>query len=291
MPCVVCGNEQFKLKYIKRSRAGEPFSLVKCKHCGLMQVNPQPTAQDLAQYYSLDYFQKRDDRGYNNYLSESVEQEVTRVLQMNLQDLDFFAWERKWRDCGSTGLDMLDIGAASGLVVSYFQKRGWHARGVEIASDLARLGMKKYNVSLDIGDFLEIGPALYQPNSMDLITMWATIEHLPQPDKFLSLIGKLLKPNGRFIVSTCRANPWGFGALRGRKWRYLNVPEHLYCFQTSHLDELMLRYKMKPIKRITYGSGIQGRCKKKVADWLAKYAGLGDMTAVCYEKQNITCIG
>ncbi len=280
--CVLCGSERSRRLYIKRSRSREPFAIVRCHECGLEFVNRRPTALALRKYYSLDYFARRDDRGYNDYMSSTQEKEVLRVLAMNLADLGFFAWEQKIRGL-EFQLHSLDIGAASGLVVSYFQNRGWRAQGVEIAEDLARKGIERYQVDLRIGNFLELD---LPESSFHLITLWATIEHLPDPDQFIKKAGFLLRPGGRLILSTCRAGNWNFRKLFGRKWRFYNVPEHLYYFSRGQLDRLVAQNSgMRPITGLTYGSGVRGLWKR-AADWLAKRARLGDMMAVIYEKQD-----
>lgn len=280
--CPLCGSDHFRRLYIKRSRKKEPFAIVKCRGCGLILVNSRPLPEDLSRYYSMDYFSKRDDRGYNDYLSDKQEKEVLRVLEMNLRDLAFYPWESvRFIDLrrNDETPSFLDIGAASGLVVSYFQERGWQASGVEVAKDLAEKGRKKYGIKMHIGNFLEIEIQ----EKFDLITMWATIEHLPYPERFIEKISDLLKPGGRFILTTCRAGYWNYRMLFGRNWRFFNVPEHLFYFSNKQLHQLMARYGLRKLKLLTYGSGLKPPLKK-IADYTAKHWGLGDMVAISYEK-------
>lgn len=73
-------------------------------------------------------------------------------------------------------------------------------------------------------------------DQFDLITLWASIEHLHKPKETLEKIYTHLKPGGRVILSTCR---WGILAkLQGPSWRYLNVPEHLYYYSLPGIVKL-----------------------------------------------------
>ncbi|RIZ72125.1 MAG: class I SAM-dependent methyltransferase, partial [Methylococcales bacterium] len=42
----------------------------------------------------------------------------------------------------------------------------------------------------------------YPSDSFDVIVSFETIEHLPNPEKYLSAVSKMLKADGAFIVST-----------------------------------------------------------------------------------------
>ena len=94
---------------------------------------------------------------------------------------------------------MLDIGCAAGYFLSYMRERGWDATGVDISPacvEFARgAGLAVYE-----DDYLEITFA----GQFDLITLWASIEHLHQPDRFLEKARDELTDGGRLYISTCR---------------------------------------------------------------------------------------
>jgi len=47
-----------------------------------------------------------------------------------------------------------------------------------------------------------LNPPPYPSDSFDVIVSFETIEHLPNPEKYLSAVSKMLKADGAFIVST-----------------------------------------------------------------------------------------
>lgn len=90
IPCNSCGENRFRPILTKESPLGESFSIVSCVRCGLVQVNPQPDFLAVKKYYDDSYFTQRTERGYDNYYSDKLRTEISRVFQLNLKDLDFF---------------------------------------------------------------------------------------------------------------------------------------------------------------------------------------------------------
>lgn len=310
VPCDRCGGEQFFTMFEKESSRAEIYQVVSCVNCDLVQVNPQPDVATVAPYYTSEYFTKRTDRGYDNYFSETLKAQIQKVYEQNLNDLGFFDYEEHLRS-GSWLLQhlqrhstetkrapvgseedhrprSLDVGCAAGYFVQYLEERGWNAQGVELSRDAARYGVRELGLNIIIGDFLtcrKLNPASY-----DLISLWASIEHMHSPRRVLERSFELLKPGGRMILSTCR---YGILAkLRGPAWRFMNVPEHLYFFSLPGLIDLAAEIGFTAEAHVTYGSGLTGRANagiwyraaKRVADPFVKRFGMGDMMALQLSK-------
>ncbi len=268
-PCVLCGSERHRREFGKASARGEEFTLVRCAECGLRFVSPRPTAEEIGKYYGSSYFTSRTDRGYDNYFSDTIKNEVTRVLALNLADLGFFEYERSLpapRRC-------LDIGCAAGYSVLYMKERGWLAGGIDIAGECVHHGRDALGLDLSEGDYL----AARYDFPFHLITLWATIEHLHRPDLVVRKIRADLDPGGMAYISTCRAG--GFMKFFGRNWRYYNFPEHLYYFTFHQLKRLLEREGFTVERRAFYGSGVgrAGSRLRKGSDWAAKRLQMGDM--------------
>jgi len=282
--CNTCDSNSFTEILKKESSKSEIFTVVKCDNCNLVQVNPQPTFDEVIKYYSNDYFTKRSDRGYDNYYSDKIKSEIERVFKLNLEDLDFFSWESNLSESKST----IDIGCAAGYFVNFMKNRGWTAHGIEIAEGPATFGKENLGLNIFQEDFLNWDKEI--SNKFDLITLWASIEHLHQPKETLEKIYKHLKPNGRMILSTCR---YGLQAkIKGIHWRYLNVPEHLYYYSLNNIINVSNIIGFKKIKHITYGSGMTNKkdanllfkISKIFLDKLVKWTDQGDMMAVHFMK-------
>jgi 2-polyprenyl-3-methyl-5-hydroxy-6-metoxy-1,4-benzoquinol methylase len=296
VPCNVCGSLEFKTLFDKESSLREVFQVVRCK-CGLVQVNPQPDLEAVRPYYESHYFKKRTDRGYDNYFSDALRDEIRRVYQLNLEDLAFPEYEAKLKaeaqstDSLSARLKprALDAGCAAGYFVEYLKERGWNSEGIEISEAAASAGRKR-GLRITVGDFLTSSEMI--PESYDLITFWASLEHMHDPARVLLRSKELLKPGGRMILSTCR---YGLLArMRGKEWRYMNVPEHLYFFSLGGLKRFAAALGFRVVKTVTYGSGMTTRKDaspfynraKKILDPLVKWTGQGDMMAFHLEKMD-----
>ncbi len=276
MSCEVCLS-QLRPKFSIASPSGKSYSLYKCSSCGLWQLHPLPE-HNLTELYQGSYFEKRSDRGYDGYASEAVARSVRTTLQKNLQDLNFFEYEQYCEK------NLLEIGCAAGHSLAYFTERGWQATGIDIAFSMTEIARQR---GLDVitGDFLTHD---FAGRTFDLITMWATIEHLPHPGQFIERAAALLKPGGHFYLSTCHTGL--FARIYGKNWRYLNVPEHLYYFSEKSLCQLFAASGFAKVKSFTYGSGftskpnagILWRAAKYAADRLAKL-GLGDMIVMDFQ--------
>lgn len=281
IPCNSCGSIDFLPLYQKSSPLGETFQIVRCKSCSLVQVNPQPSLDDVKKYYEGSYFTERTERGYDNYYSETLKKEISRVFVLNLQDLEFFPWEEKRKRSESLALSSLDIGCAAGYFVAFLKDRGYNASGIEIAPGPVTFAREVLGLTIFQEDFLSWDTRFQ--NQFDVITLWATIEHLHKPKETLEKIKGHLKPGGALILSTCR-----YGILakwKGLRWRYLNVPEHLYYYSYKGLQRLLKDLGYEVTKGFSYGSGMTSiknpnlwfRIRKKFFDWLVKFTNSGDM--------------
>ncbi len=275
--CIICGSSNKRKLFNKASRKGEEFTLVKCGNCGLEFVSPRPGADDIFRYYDETYFTVRSDRGYDDYFSENTRREIERVMELNLRDLGFFEFEKSLAGAGR----VLDIGCAAGYFLNFCQRRGWNATGVDISGSCVEFA-RGTGLCVYEDDYLEI--AFSRP--FDLITLWASIEHLHYPDKFLAKAHEELNPGGRLYLSTCRAGGLNFMRLFGSRWRFYNFPEHLFFFSLPAIKKILEQNGFRTVRFATYGSGLgaSGSPIRRIADVAAKRLHLGDMMLVAAEK-------
>src|SRR5687767_12734658 len=55
--CQLCGNNDFNATPFYYRWDNKEFTLVKCKSCGLITLDPKPTPEELVKLYSEDYFE------------------------------------------------------------------------------------------------------------------------------------------------------------------------------------------------------------------------------------------
>lgn len=274
--CAICNGERLKPLFQKAARDGEAFTLASCARCGLQFLTPRPTADEIGKYYDDAYFTKRTERGYDNYFSESTRREIRRVIELNLRDLGFFEMEE-----GITGdKRVLDIGCAAGYFLSYMAERGWDVTGVDISESCVEFA-RGAGLTVYQDDYLDITFS----GKFDIITLWASLEHLHRPGLFLAKAREELRDGGRIYISTCRTGG-PFMKLSGKEWRYYNFPEHLYFFSRPALRKILEQNGLRVVRYATYGSGFgrAGSTARRLADFAAKNFRMGDMMLIAAEK-------
>ena len=76
------------------------------------------------------------------------------------------------------------------------------------------------------------------PHSVDLVTLWEVLEHLPDPLATLRRISVILRPGGLLALSTPDAGSAVARALGGRWPGWSKIPEHLFFFDRATLRRL-----------------------------------------------------
>lgn len=114
-----------------------------------------------------------------------------------------------------------------------------------------------YSVKLD-----NSYPYPFEDNSFDSIVAGEIIEHIPNLDAFMKEVHRILKPNGRFILSTPNpASPvevlvhffkWFFGKIDFKKGR---MGYHVHEFLFTNMISLLNIYGFRPIRM--HGTYIQ----------------------------------
>src|ERR1700693_263235 len=135
---------------------------------------------------------------------------------------------KSWREIRFVGRfasrgTLLDVGCSTGSFVKAARAKGFDAEGVDISAPAVQFG-QKMGIPLHVLDILRESPRkLY-----DLVTMWAILEHLPDPRHYLRRARDLLKPGGLLFISV--PNYAGISqSLLGKRDRYVG-PDHLNYF-------------------------------------------------------------
>ena len=273
IPCALCGGGRFR-----PSLSCEGFSYVKCVSCGLVQMNPQPLAEPVTRRYREAYGA--------DYCSYELANEAAflRLQQLALADAGFDEMERDLTSAASVEqrqLRVLDVGCATGALLAYLRERGWQVSGAEISPSAeyarAQRGLEVWSLPLE-----EIH---LPPDYFDLILASHLIEHLNNPASFVREAWRILRPGGRFLLTT--PNIAGFQArLLGARWRSA-IFDHLYLFSARTLKPLLVNAGFTIEGVYTWGgiaAGLAPPPLKKCIDRAAKALGIGDVMLVRAQK-------
>ena len=187
--------------------------IVACVGCGLVRQDTRPIAASVL--YDADYYATENPKGgYANYFLDAEVNRRTFGARIR-------AIERRYGRRGR----LLDVGCALGDFLVEAKAVGWDVEGVEISSFAAeRARARGLRVTAGRLEELDLPPA-----SFDVVTLYDTIEHLPDPVATLGAVRQLLVPGG--IVHLVTPNVGGFQQrLLGSFWYHYKPGEHLFYF-------------------------------------------------------------
>ncbi|EKD49274.1 MAG: ubiquinone/menaquinone biosynthesis methylase-like protein, partial [uncultured bacterium] len=249
--CDLCGADDYtrlyRLKQIFISKEAF-FTLVKCKKCGLIYINPQPDKQEMLPYYMEleNYYAYKSDENDSTELYtrllHSISNHAIReafkerhpinigLLLYYISRHRFSTFPREKRNHGK----ILDVGTGSGFYLKQVKKLGWNVYGVDINAQAAKIANRN-GLNVFCG---ELADAKYPNNFFDLIRISMVLEHVHSPREYINEAYRVLKPGGLLGISV--PNIGGYTAhLYKEKWAILDVPQHLFqftdkCFAYGH---------------------------------------------------------
>ena len=121
----------------------------------------------------------------------------------------------------------LDLGSADGSFVKVLKEKGFNALGLDI---------KDLNFEND--KFTQ------KDDTFDLITAISVIEHLSNPNNFLTEVKRVLKKDGFFILVTPN---WKYDMKN-----FYNDPTHIKPYTTTSINFLLESFKFKNIKIVPW---------------------------------------
>ncbi|MBI4656665.1 MAG: class I SAM-dependent methyltransferase [Elusimicrobia bacterium] len=164
VPCPICGENASEWKY----------GFKRCSACGIVYFSEKGELSPAPSYERLN------------------EKQIYFSSNVNI----FSGWLERLEKIIGSGKNLLDIGCAYGDFIKLALSRGWTAEGIEISPEMAghckSSGLKVYDK-----DILELNLAA---GSYDVITMWAVLSLVREPQPELSEAFRILKPGGLVLV-------------------------------------------------------------------------------------------
>lgn len=188
--------------------------------CGF--VSFEPGALDVSDLYDDSYFAGGE---YADYRGQ--ESAIRRSMRRHLVQMS------RHRRLGGA---LLEVGCAYGFFLDEASRDFDRVTGIDVAPGAVSYARDTLGLDATVADF----PSLATSRRFDAICMWDTIEHVPEPDRFVAKAHELLVPNGHLFITTGNIDSLN-ARLRGAKWRQIHPPTHLNYFSERTLALMLER--------------------------------------------------
>jgi 2-polyprenyl-3-methyl-5-hydroxy-6-metoxy-1,4-benzoquinol methylase len=209
MNCIICS----------KSDSNEIYpGLTRCNNCGLIFFNNKLSEDEVKDLYKEEYFKGSE---YLNY------QEDKKIIQKN-----FGARLKNIKKIIPNG-DLFEIGSAYGFFLE-LAKVFYKVEGIDITEQPTNFARESLHLNVHTGNYL----SHINDSKRDIFCMWDTIEHLPNPDKFIEKISKEIKTGGYLFITTGDIGSM-LAKIQKRKWRMIHPPTHLFYFSKKSITKLL----------------------------------------------------
>ena len=222
-------NNIFFKKVKDYSVSNEIFELHHNPEYDMLITYPKPSLEKLPDYYnSEDYISHTDGK---RSLFEKTYQTIKGVaLKNKLKIINFESKKGK----------LLDIGSGTGDFLVAAKKDNWQVLGLEPNEKAKTIATSK-GVS-----FAESLSEL-ENNSIDVITMWHVLEHVPNLEEYIDELKRLIKKDGTIIIAV--PNFKSFDAnYYGKFWAAYDVPRHIWHFSKTAIEMIFAEKQMRLVK-------------------------------------------
>src|SRR5438874_7026710 len=140
--CDCCGSTDWHVREHETALLAlpEPFTVVRCRRCGLRFLDPQPDEGDFVDLYGESYF-----TGEEQYADHILAKQTDFGQQLDL--LEPYA---------QTGRRLLEIGCAMGHFLAQAEQRGFRAIGVEVSRWAAASALRVFRTPVIVGNIEQL---------------------------------------------------------------------------------------------------------------------------------------
>lgn len=212
---------------ITDSRYGSLWNFFSCKNCSFVFSNPY-----IPEEYIVKFYSELNDKEYSS--------------EADGRSKNFRLIIKRLRKIEKPGNNLLDIGAASGIFLNIAYKEGYNISGIEPSDFLVKEAKKLYGINIFKGTINDFKTS----ENFSVITLLDILEHLVNPDKFISKTKDLIKQNGILVIVTPDINSFT-AKIFGKRWWHYRIA-HINFFNLKSINILLKKYGFEIIKKKRY---------------------------------------
>lgn len=224
--CARCKQDNTLPLFVKQG-----FTIVKCRNCNFVFVNPRISNEQLEKIYQQNYFSNKD-YGYSGYAQEKLLR--VKNFERWLGDSKAFIRDEK-------AVKALDIGCAAGYCLEVMQGKGWHVEGLELDEKMcANLNANGFKVHYKLLEHFETD------QKYSIITLFDVIEHIPDVDAAFQQLHKITNDDGIVVMVTPDHNSLQ-RKIMGRRWFQYKPIEHIQYFTKESITAFAERNNFEAV--------------------------------------------
>lgn len=187
-------------------------------------LNPRPDEASIGRFYPENYEPYQPPKTARNSPWSRLRE---RLLGPDRDSMTALPLHGKRR--------LLDYGCGSGWFGHRMRERGWQVTGMDMSAYAVESARNHFKLTVIHGTLphADIGP-----ESFDVVTLGAVLEHLHWPHRVIGAAVRALTPGGYLVLSVPNVASWGFRFF-GSDWFPLELPRHLLHFTPQTLQRLV----------------------------------------------------
>ena len=207
------------------------YAVLQCKRCRMARIDPIPSADELTKFYHTSYSL--------GAFADSIGMEKMPYYTDTIV--------RLIREFAPNAQEVCEVGCSSGSLLHALSGQGWRVHGYELADSTARVA-RNAGLNVITGEIPQ-----GQQGAADVVILRHCLEHTRDISEQLKQIRNYLRPDGIFLMVVPN---YGSSASRlfGRRWQWLNIPEHIWYFSPASAAAVLGRSQFT-VERISTTRG------------------------------------
>jgi 2-polyprenyl-3-methyl-5-hydroxy-6-metoxy-1,4-benzoquinol methylase len=227
--CALCERDDAQHLVTKNA-----LRVVRCRQCGLIYVNPRPSFDALTDIYAKDDYCQAQVHAADD--AKRLQQSAQRL---QLIERHYFHARRKTQDARRERGYLLDVGCSTGVFLRVARDAGWNVSGIDVSVGAIEHARRAHQLDAHVATIEQWAASATQ--QFDLVTMFDSLEHMPQPVAALRAAHQLLKDDGLLVITTPNVDglfprfTYRLFAKTIGAWEHPTPPGHIYQFSRQTL--------------------------------------------------------
>jgi 2-polyprenyl-3-methyl-5-hydroxy-6-metoxy-1,4-benzoquinol methylase len=243
--CQQCGGTAallFLARDLNRAVTQQEFPYYRCRACGVVHLSPAP--DDPERFYPPGYYKVPRSEAE---LLEGEEHERFKLEAIGAQ---------------GSGRRLLEIGPSYGRFAALAKRAGFQVHGIEL--DPGCCSFLEKTLGIRVWQSGDVRRTLATLPRFDVIALWHSIEHLPDPWALLDDLPEHIEAGGQLAIASPNPQSLQF-RLFGRDWVHLDAPRHVNLIPHGVLDARLSRRGMR---RGHFSTADQGAADCNMLGWV-----------------------